>query len=337
MRRFTPLTAGLTAALIFTLSVAAPGMAATPPQVALGISEANWYDVDNSGNDAVDAVTSELGYQPAIWSVWSDWGNPNTGPFPTAVVDGLAQKGVVPQVYWEPTDPSVDNGLDCSKWSLSTIISGSHDDYIKAWAAAAAADGNPIILRFAHEMNGRWYVWGNGVCDNTSKKFRQAWKHVWNIFHAAGATNVKFEYSIINTQYVSADYPGNKYVDYFGFTALDWGTKKKWKPLDQLVTPAVTALRKLSKTKPIIASEIGAGYNASCAKCDKAAFFSQGYPAMVAKFPQIVAIVYFDYDMRGVGQDDWRLQSPQPAMDAYKALLEQSQFRGSILGSNATK
>ena len=84
------------------------------------------------------------------------------------------------------------------------------------------------------------------------------------------------------------------------------------------MTPAMTALRKLSKTKPIIAAEIAAGNNPNCVKCDKVAFFSQGYPAAVATWPQLVAIVYFDYDMRGQGQDDWRLQSPQAALDAYK-------------------
>ena len=327
MSRVTPLIAGLLAALIAALGVASPGMAATPPQVALGVSQANWYDMN-----AVDSFTATTGRQPAIWSVWSDWGASETGPFPTDVLNGLLARNIVPQVYWEPIDPANQN--DCANWSLDTIINGNHDEYIRTWAQAAATYGGPVILRFAHEMNGYWYIWGNGRCTNTSKKFRQAWKHVWNIFRGPGgegATNVKFEYSIINTQYVTADYPGSKYVDYLGFTALDWGQKKKWKPLDVLVAPAVTALRKLSKTKPIIASEIAAGYSASCAKCNKVAFFSQGYQAMLTKFPQIVAVVYFDYDMRGVGQNDWRLQSPQAAMDAYKVLLTQSQFQGTIL------
>lgn len=338
MRRSTPLLTGLMAALIAALAATSPSLATTPPrQIALGISEPGWAAITdpNPNNNALDAVTEGLGRQPAIWSLWSDWGDLNstknhqaTGPFPTDLVAALNSKGVVPQIYWEPVDPA--NPDDCAHWQLSNIIAGDHDQYIQDWAEAAKASQATIILRFAHEMNGYWYIWGNQRCNNTAKKFRQAWKHVWNIFHNVGATNVKFEYSIINTQYVTADYPGNSYVDYLGLTALDWGKKKKWKPLVTLMTPAMTALRQLSKTKPIIAAEIAAGNNPNCVKCDKVAFFSQGYAAAVATWSQLVAIVYFDYDMRSQGQDDWRLQSPQAALDAYKNLLTQTQFQGTF-------
>ena len=327
MKRLTPLVAGLAAALIVALTATTPGMADTPPrQIAMGVSEPTWYDVNS-----VDTVTAELGgHQPAIWSVWSDWGDtgdtahPGTGPFANIqpVIDGLSAKGIVPQVYWEPLDPS--NPTDCAHWSLQNIINGDHDPYIQAWAQAAATDGSPIILRFAHEMNGNWYIWGNGRCTNNSKKFRQAWRHVWAIFHAAGATNVKFEYSIINTQYVTSDYPGNAYVDYLGLTALDWGVSRRpWRSLVQLMSPAMTALRKDSKTKPVIVGEIGANYRPKCSSCDKSAFFSTGYPAAVAQWPQIVAMVYFDYNLPSEPKSpDWRLTSPPAALDAYKALLD---------------
>ena len=337
MKRFTPLIAGLAAALLVALSVTSPGLADTPPrQIAMGVSEPTWYDINS-----VDTVTAELGgHQPAIWSLWSDWGSTDptygTAPFPTAVANGLYAKGIVPMVYWEPVDPSY-SGFDCANWSVKTILDGSHDAYIHAWAQAAAAYGHTVILRLAHEMNGYWYVWGNGVCSgNSAKNFRQAWKHVWNIFHSEGATNVKFLYSVINTAYVKADYPGSAYVDYLGLTTLDWGTKKKWKSLTTLMSPTMTMLRSLSKTKPIIGAEIAAGNNPKCAKCNKAAFFSQGYPAAVALWPQLTAMIYLDYDMRGVGQDDWRLQSPQSGLDAYKALLDngtpgnQTEFQGTF-------
>lgn len=334
MRRFTPLVAGLTAALIAVLSAATPGIATTPTRspIALGASEPQWYDMN-----AVDTYSAAVGRQPAIWSVWSDWGDPNTGPFPTQVMNGLFTRGIVPQVYWEPLDPSY-QGFDCANWSLDNIIAGDHDNYIKDWATAAATYGHPIILRFAHEMNGYWYVWADGspgICGNTTKKFRKAWKHVWNLFRGPGganATNVNFEFSVINGNLVAANYPGNAYVDYLGITALDWATTKKWRTLVQAMTPAMNALSLATKTKPIIASEVAAGYNPNCAKCDKAAFFAQGYQAVYDKWPQVVAIVYFDYDMTGPPnyQDDWRLNSPPAAMTAYKAIVANPNFQGTF-------
>src|SRR4051794_12728419 len=235
LRRVSPIVAGLIAALTCALSVATPSLAARSP-IALGISEPAWQSMDT-----VDGYKDAVGRYPAIWSVWSDWGD--TGPngnasFPTQVIAGLKQRGITPQVYWEPLDPS--NQFDCAHWALANIIHGDHDDYIRQWAQDAKAANTTIILRFAHEMNGYWYPWGTGngggVCHNTTAQFRAAWIHVWKIFRGTGgvgATKVKFEYSIINTKQVVADYPGNKYVDYLGFTALDWSTKKKWKTLVQ--------------------------------------------------------------------------------------------------------
>lgn len=327
MKHFTPLIAGLIAALVFSLSATTPGLAATPRQIALGISEPNSQDMST-----VDGVTAELGRQPAIWSLWSDWGNPQSGPFPKDAVDGLSQRGIVPMVYWEPVDPSY-NGYDCAHWSLSKIK--THYQYIRAWAQAAKDDGHPIILRFAEEMNIPWYVWGTGICTNTPKMFRTAWQYVWNIFRGkggVGATNVKFLFSVSGGRNVAADYPGNKYVDYMGLTAIDWGISghTRWRTLQTVMAPTMKLLTSINRTKPIIGAEIMAGYNQNCAKCDKAAFFTQGYPAVVARWPQLVAMVYFDYDMTAQGQADWRLQSPQSALDAYKGLLTQSQFQGTF-------
>ena len=327
MKRFTPLIAVLVATFIFTLGAPGPSLAATR-QIALGVSEPNSQAMSN-----VDAVTAELGRQPATWSLWSDWGDAGSGPFPIVAANGLHARGIVPQVYWEPIDPS--NQTDCADWSLANIINGGHDAYIRQWAQAAKAYGGTVLLRFAHEMNGYWYIWGNGRCTNTPTKFRQAWQHVWNIFrgpNGVGATNVKFEYSVYGGKYVTTDYPGNKYVDYLGLTALDWGpaANQKRRSLVTAMTSWMKALRHLSKTKPIIASEIAAGYAANCATCDKGAWLSQGYPAVYAKWPQVVAIIYFDYDMRGVGQPDWRLTSPTSAMTAYQNLLKDKRFQGTF-------
>jgi beta-mannanase len=286
----------------------------------------------------VDAYTDGLGRKPAIWSLWSDWGDTGvngSAPFPTQAVQGLKTRGITPQIYWEPIDPA--NPYDCAHWSLANIINGDHDAYIRQWAKDAKASNTTIILRFAHEMNGYWYPWGTGngggICHNTTAQFRAAWIHVWKIFRGTGgegATNVKFEYSIINTKQVAADYPGGKYVDYLGFTALDWAKKRKWDTLQRRMGPAIKALQALSTTKPIIASEIAAGYNPNCSICDKVDFFTTGYPAVYNKWPQLVAIVYFDYDMRSVDQDDWRLNSPPEALDAYKAIVADTRFQGTL-------
>jgi len=326
VKRFTPIIAGLIAALLLSLGATTAGLAATPRQVALGVSMNGATDMN-----VVDAFTAQSGAKPAIWSLWSVWGL-DSGAFPTDAVNGLLARGIVPMIYWEPVGTDTN---DCTNWSLDATIKGKHDAYIRQWAQAAKAYGGTIILRLMHENNGYWYVWGNGRCTNTAKKFRQAWQHVWNIFRGkggVGATNVKFLYSVYDAKYVTSDYPGNKYVDYLGLTALSWGpsVNQKWRTLVKAMTAGMKALRQLSKTKPIIAAEIAAGYDPNCATCDKGAWLSQGYPAVYAKWPQVVAIVYFNFDMTAYNQPDWRLDSPTSAMTAYQNLLKDPKFQGSL-------
>ena len=60
------------------------------------------------------------------------------------------------------------------------------------------------------------------------------WKHVVGIF-GHDATNVKFVWSPLNAGKAKALYPGNRWVDYVGFTTFNWAANKKrsWKVLAQ--------------------------------------------------------------------------------------------------------
>jgi beta-mannanase len=174
-------------------------------------------------------------------------------------------------------------------------------------------------------------VWGKQICGNTAAEFRAAWIHVWTIFHTVGATNVKFEFGVAGSKGFSTFYPGNQYVDYLGLTALNWGKnhQKPWTSLVNVMSQTVAGLRALNKKKPIIAAEVASGPDQKCADCTKASWIS-GFQAVYdhAGWGQVVAIVYLDFDMRYVGQPDWRLQSPQAALDAYNGLLANKEFQG---------
>lgn len=293
-------------------------------KIALGVSI-----LDDTSVAALDAETAAIGRNPAIWTVWSDWGGPDRD-FPTAFMNVLKGRGIVPMVNWQPTAPG---SGDCTLWSLDNILEGDYDAYIRQWALAAKAYGATVLLRFAHEMNGYWFVWGYSRCDNTPAKFRAAWKHVWNIFRGpggVGATNVKFMWAIVGVKRLSAHYPGNKYVDYLGLSAFNWGPpRRSWRTMVRVLVPGMRALQGLS-TKPIIVAELGSAHKPRCAACDKAAWIRNGYPAAYKKWPRIKAIVYFDIDMRFVGQPDWRLNQPAGALQAYRAIVNDTRFQGQL-------
>src|SRR5262249_11875758 len=73
-------------------------------------------------------------------------------------------RGDSPMVTWEPWDAS--GGVNQPDYSLRAIADGRYDALIRAWARDIKAYGSPVWLRFAHEMNGYWYPWSEGVNGN---------------------------------------------------------------------------------------------------------------------------------------------------------------------------
>ena len=95
-------------------------------------------------------------------------------------------RGAVPLVTWEPWT------LDGRGFSLRGIADGRFDGYVRRAARSAAAWGHPILLRFAHEMNGTWYPWGRGKRETLPGIYKAAWRHLVGIFRSAGADNVRW-------------------------------------------------------------------------------------------------------------------------------------------------
>lgn len=322
----------LIGALVVILAAGGAASAADR-KIALGVSVDPRFGGDRS-IASVDAQKLAVGRDPAIWAVWSDWGGANK-EFPSSFMSALKSRGIVPMVNWQPLDPADTN--PCAKWSLDSIIRGDHDAYIRQWATAAKQHGGTVLVRFAHEMNGDWFVWGYARCTNTPAKFRAAWKRVWKIFRGAegvGATNVKFVWSPYGSFKLAKHYPGGKFVDYAGFTAFNWGpnggpTARPWGTMVSNFKPSIRAISYVTK-KPLIAAEMGAAYLPNCNACDKPAYVRNGYPAVYAKWPRLTAIVYFDIDMAFANQPNWRLDSPSGALTEYVKIANDQRFQGII-------
>jgi hypothetical protein len=314
--------------------------------MALGLSEDPAVSRDMS---FVDAVIAETGATPALWSLWSTWGSrggqgsctPSGGTcaFPSQAAAGLEARGITPMIWWKPTDPA--NRAKGRYERYIRIIKGRHDPYIRQWALDAKAHGGPIVLRFAHEANGHWYPWGLAQLDNTPWRFKQAWRHVWRIFRDLGASNVRFLWNPIEEgcagcipdfRYESF-YPGNKYVDYVGINAFNWGWRR-WQPLTEILKPSVKRMRQLTGTrslprgKPIIVGELSSNH----VNGNKASWLRTGYRKTFERWPKVKALVYLDVDMRHAGQPDWRLIKPAngSALRAYVEIAAKPKFRGAI-------
>jgi beta-mannanase len=114
--------------------------------------------------DGEDHVTPEApvkfqeltGKSLAIIGFGSFWARQS---FPTEQVRMVCSYGAVPLIYWSPWDVPFDQNRGPDRFSLTSILAGTWDAYIDAWADEAAKVPCQFFVSFACEMNGTWFPW----------------------------------------------------------------------------------------------------------------------------------------------------------------------------------
>ena len=144
--------------------------------------------------DGVLELERALSTPMALVQTYSAWGDKPEQEFPDCVTQAVHAIGSIPVITWEPwlTDfenskhPTLPLRTERDRNGLKAIANGQYDFYIDRWAAAAAAQEYPILVRFAHEMNDPYrYPWGPQ--NNQPQDFIAAWRHVVDRSRAAGA------------------------------------------------------------------------------------------------------------------------------------------------------
>lgn len=163
---------------------ASKAAAATPAQD-------RWYGVYMYGVPAslapLAVLQSELGRNAKVIEYFDDE-EPDTD-FNATWNSAVAANSSTPMVTMQLWNDQL--GTNQPAYSLNSICGGV-DAYLQRWAAAAKTYGGPVWLRPEPEMNGDWSPWCGTVNGNTPAQFVTAWRHIYGIFSAAGASNVKF-------------------------------------------------------------------------------------------------------------------------------------------------
>ena len=197
---------------------------------------------------------------------------------------------------------------------MANVVAGDHDAYIRRFARDAKAFKSPVIVRFAHEGNGRFFPWGVGSFDNDAATYVAAWQHVHGIFREVGARNVSFLWSVAKqgcdggcNPYLPF-YPGDAFVDYMGFSSFNWGaSEKNGCRCVRGFRPITNKLMEVSG-KPIVAIETASNDDGG----DKAAWITNGYTGAYTEFPRIVAIVYLNVDLDQGRRPTTGVSAPHP-------------------------
>ena len=200
-----------------------------------------WFGMNlDWANDSVDAASARLGTTPSVWVQFvsfplDDGGRGNLDAYveQLAAVDGIGLITIEPHDGLETVTP------DTAR-ELATLLDGY-------WQTS----GVPTIVRFAHEMNGSWYPWGQQP-DAYVDAFQTVADAVHELAPAsamAWAPNEGSGYPFTGGPYASADptldtdgdgevtklddpyapyWPGDDAVDWVGMSIYHWGVAYPW-------------------------------------------------------------------------------------------------------------
>jgi beta-mannanase len=266
---------------------------------------------------SIDRFERTVQHHVGVVMWFSDW--ESVARPDVAQLRAVAARGSIPEITWEPWDSR--RPPDRSKYRLREIIDGRFDAYVRRWATDLARYGGPVRLRFAHEMNGNWYPWTEVSNGNRPGEYARAWRHVWQLFHDAGATNVEWVWSpVAPLRLKPGEYPGDRYVDRVGLSGFNGGRQirfQQWRPFGEIFGPALRQLREIAPGKPVELSEIGVAE----AGGDKAAWLGQMFDGL-RRHPEIDALVWFDLDKRS----DWRVATSPAARRAFARGVRSPRF-----------
>jgi hypothetical protein len=313
--------AALTAATLAGCSApggGAPSSSGTPLPSAPPVSKARLQlglatSTGPAGAEFRD-IARALGQTPAIASFYKDF----TQDFPLADLEAAALQGSTPMICWEPWVAGT--SIRQPDYSLARLIDGSHDDYLKDWGRRLGEWNKPVMLRFAHEMNGSWRPWGETVNGNKPGQFVQAWRHVHQVVSdAAGGAPLQWVWSPNENYRGGKDfttmYPGHDAVDVVAVNGYNWGntqTWSTWRTPAQIFNAPLAAVRKLAPGKAVLVGETGCAPTGG----SRPAWLA-GLVTALEAIPEVTGFVLFE----GKDSLDWRIGQDPASIKAFAKAL----------------
>ena len=261
---------------------------------------------------AYTAVANAAGYAPNMVEYYSNW----TEDFSSTDVFDAYAEGALPVITWEPFAHGTSGKTQVNQpgYALSTIVAGRHDAYITRFAEAVKAAGVPVAIRFMHEMNGDWYPWAVNLNGNTASEYVLAWRHVWDIFHQVGATNVIWIWAPNVLRGAQRDfslaevYPGDQYVNWVGMSAYEDYESTE----EALIGPTLDEIRRFTKL-PLLITETGGTPNP-----DKVPWM-ENFLAWLPEQPDVIGFIWNE-NSRGTGaRKDWGYNATAASLQAFRS------------------
>ena len=292
---------------------------------------------------AVLRFRAQTGRSPAVWMIFQSWTGWNK--FPAEQAKRARALGSTLMVTWEPW-----NGAPgAANWGCEDIVMGKRDEFIRSYARQVKAAGTPVLIRFAHEMNGDWYPWATayrGVAkrtgDNSPAMYCAMWKHVVNIFRHEGALNARWVWSpniLYTNQFndertqerdLCALFPGDEWVDWVGVSVYNDGAHGAWRSFTNLFESTYNALGRLSN-RPLMIAELGVTEEGAPDGQTKARWLERALLTDIPnRFSRVRLVTYFCRDKTAQGESNFRFDSSPAALAAFRQAAQSPIYAGAI-------
>jgi hypothetical protein len=276
-------------ALVLPALLATVVAVATPSASAEGLLNPNgvptsgalWGAYTNEPG-GLPSLQQKVGRKLAIVNRYVPW---NFTQWSTFAAEVRAQQ--VPLISWSAAPET----------TAAAIAAGHSDAQIKAAAAQLKALGGTILLRPFYEFD---QPSGHPRNIGSPADVIAAWKHVYTLFQAAGATNVRFVWCPMSfdfpTGIAQRFWPGAAYVDWVGADGYNF-PGHTWRTFGTIFAGAYAFA--VSQGKPFIVAE-----TASPASDPRTPAWMAGIATWAAADPDLKAVSYFDatspkgYDFR---------------------------------------
>ena len=327
------LTMKLKSGLLILIAVLVAGtqiMLAKAPEESQGIYTGVFLDVTESMASFEKLVEKKM----AISMWFTNWTSAATTDLPAGLIKANGKLGKLSMVTWEP-------------WcELESIIQGKYDDFLRRNARKIAEVKIPVMIRFAHEMNGNWYTWsgqhngagetkgfGDSNVPDGPERYIAAYQRVVDLFREEGATNVLWVWAVNNTSVPDEGwndmlnyYPGNDYVDWVGIDGYNWGTTRAyggWMDFRSLFGPSYEKLTRAIPDKPLIIAEFASAETGG----DKSAWITDCFAEM-KKHNRIKAFVWFNV----FKETAWSLDSSDESLEAFIEAMQDKAYLEKFAG-----
>lgn len=223
----------------------------------------------------LDKINEETKIPPQLVQFYLQWpSSPKKFESITSSLESIASTGAIPCITWEPMTV-IDGKMIAIPYEQ--ILNGDYDTYLLKIAAEIEAWGEPIIIRFAHEMNLDHYHWGGTLEEyniNSPKHYAEMFRYVVSLFKKHNITNGLWAFCPNNNSVPNLPwntprnyYPGDNYVDLLGMDGYNWDITpqiakkrnqawdKPWSSFEDIFTHLYRDLKKIAPHKPIIVFE----------------------------------------------------------------------------------